>query len=138
MHIPENLRLVLIIIFFTVLYYHRHKKENKMVAQETIDYVQKLIKENKIIVFAKSYCPYSIATRRTLFNDCKVPQSKALVLELDLMQDGQEIQQALLAINGQKTVPHVYIAGEFIGGNHELQQIFQSGELQKKLAPILA
>ncbi|CCD25761.1 dithiol glutaredoxin GRX2 NDAI_0F04430 [Naumovozyma dairenensis CBS 421] len=131
MEIPESIKSLLPFIFILVLYLSRKQNTNKMVSQQTVEYVQKLIKENKVIIFAKSYCPYCKAAKHTIFEEINVPKSKALVLDLDLMDNGQEIQQALLAINGQKTVPHVYINGEFIGGNSEVQKIYKSGELQK-------
>ena len=38
-------------------------------------------------------------------------------IELDLMDDGPKVQEALLSITGQKTVPNVFIGGKHVGGN---------------------
>lgn len=43
------------------------------------------------------------------------------------------IQAYLRELNGQSTVPHVYIRQQFIGGNSDLQAI-PAGELKKKIA----
>lgn len=110
----------------------------KMVSQETITRVKDMINQKEVFVAAKSYCPYCKATRKTLFEEYKVPADKALVLELDLMSDGQEIQEALLEITGQSTVPNTFVRGKHIGGNDDLQKLNRSGELRKLLEGIVA
>ena len=97
-----------------------------------------MINQKEVFVAAKSYCPHCKATRKTLFEEYKVPADKALVLELDLMGDGKEIQEALFEITGQKTVPNTFIKGKHIGGNDDLQKLSQSGELKKLLEGIVA
>ncbi|CCC68971.1 hypothetical protein NCAS_0B08870 [Naumovozyma castellii] len=108
-----------------------------MVSQETINHVKQLINEKEIFVASKTYCPYCHATIKTLFKELNVPKSKALVLQLNEMDDGAEIQQALFEINGQKTVPNIYINGKHVGGNDKLQDLKESGELEDLLEPIL-
>ncbi|KAL3230430.1 hypothetical protein RNJ44_00879 [Nakaseomyces bracarensis] len=110
----------------------------KMVSQETVKNVKNLIGQKKIFVASKSYCPYCRASKQTLFEELGVPQDKAIVLELDEIEEGSDIQQALESINGQKTVPNIYIDGEHIGGNSELQRLKQSGKLQPLLEKALA
>lgn len=44
-----------------------------------------------------------------------------------------EIQAYLKSLNGQGTVPHVYINQEFIGGASDLQKISQA-ELKTRIA----
>jgi glutaredoxin 3 len=48
------------------------------------DEIQNLTKNNKVVVFSKSYCPYCTKTK-TLFKDLGV---SAKVLELDQISDG--------------------------------------------------
>lgn len=110
----------------------------KMVSQATIEHVKKLINEKDIFVASKTYCPYCRATLKTLFQDLKVPESKAIVLQLDEMDDGAEIQEALREITGQTTVPNTFIKGQHIGGNDNLQSLRKSGKLDALLKPILA
>lgn len=54
--------------------------------------------------------------------------------ELNEMDDGLEIQDALLEISGQKTVPNVFINGVHLGGNSETQAADKSGQLDEMLA----
>jgi glutaredoxin 3 len=48
-------------------------------------------------------------------------------------EDGPTIQEHLLAMTGQKTVPCIFIGGKFIGGNSDLQAMHAANELLPKL-----
>ncbi|KAI5458494.1 thioredoxin-like protein [Mariannaea sp. PMI_226] len=91
--------------------------------------VQQLINDNAVVVFSKSYCPYCKATKSTLSS----LDADFVVLELDQIADGSDIQDALEAISGQRTVPNVYINKQHIGGNSDVQALVKSGELKAKL-----
>lgn len=49
------------------------------------------------------------------------------------MDDGADIQSALLDLSGQKTVPNVFIKGQHLGGNDATQEAAKSGKLQEML-----
>lgn len=55
------------------------------------------------------------------------------VVELDLRDDGGEIQYVLLDLVGRHTVPQIFVNGKHIGGSDDLRASMQSGELQKLL-----
>jgi len=78
---------------------------------------QKIIDENGVAVFSKSYCPYCKATK-TLLDQMG---AKYFSIELDQVDDGSAIQAALKEINGQTSVPNIYIKQQHIGGNSDLQ-----------------
>jgi len=78
---------------------------------------QKIIDENGVAVFSKSYCPYCRATKALLDE----AGAKYYSIELDQVDDGAAIQAALQEINGQTSVPNIYIKREHIGGNSALQ-----------------
>ncbi|GAV48563.1 hypothetical protein ZYGR_0K00680 [Zygosaccharomyces rouxii] len=102
----------------------------RMVSQSTIQHVKGLIGQKKVFVASKTYCPYCQATLKTLFTDLKFPEAQAIVLQLNTMDDGQDIQDALYEINGQRTVPNIYIDGKHIGGNSDLQELNAAGKLE--------
>nr|XP_006120269.2 thioredoxin reductase 3 [Pelodiscus sinensis] len=54
-------------------------------------------------------------------------------LELDLTDDGSNIQQVLADITGQRTVPNVFVNGTHVGGYDTTFQAYQSGSLQNVL-----
>jgi glutaredoxin 3 len=55
------------------------------------------------------------------------------VFELDEMADGADIQDALLKMTGQRSVPNVFVNKEHIGGNDDTQASFRNGLLETKL-----
>ncbi|TVY62274.1 Glutaredoxin [Lachnellula suecica] len=78
---------------------------------------QSIIDENPVAVFSKSYCPYCKATKQLLSD----AGAKYYTIELDQVDDGADIQAALREINGQSSVPNIYINKKHIGGNSDLQ-----------------
>ncbi|GKV41532.1 hypothetical protein SLEP1_g49047 [Rubroshorea leprosula] len=92
-------------------------------------FVQNAIFSNRIVIFSKSYCPYCKRAKR-IFSDL---HQHPYVVELDLRDDGTEIQYVLLDLVGRHTVPQVFVNGKHIGGSDDLKDSVQSGELQKLL-----
>jgi glutaredoxin 3 len=86
---------------------------------------QSIIDGNPVVVFSKSYCPYCRATK-TLLNE-KLGSDKYFLMELDQVEDGAALQDALEDITGQRSVPNVFIGRKHIGGNSDLQA--KRGEL---------
>mmetsp|Transcript_10286 Transcript_10286/g.38218 ORF Transcript_10286/g.38218 Transcript_10286/m.38218 type:complete len:103 (-) Transcript_10286:406-714(-) len=100
-----------------------------MVSQQEI--TNKYLKANKVMIFSKSYCPYCTRAK-SLFGNTLGAQYKAI--ELDQMgSDGQAIQDTLTQMTGQRTVPSVWVNGQFLGGNSEVQQLHSQGKLQSML-----
>ena len=92
-----------------------------------------LIVHQKIMVFAKSYCPYCKRTKATLRN-LEIDLGSSLdvhVIELDEEpeDDGRLIQQELLRMTGQRTVPNVFINSEHIGGNSDIEEMYDEETL---------
>ncbi|RZC44713.1 hypothetical protein C5167_037652 [Papaver somniferum] len=92
-------------------------------------FVQNVIYSNRIAIFSKSYCPYSIRAKH-MFSEL---HEKPFVVELDLRDDGAEIQNVLLDLVGKRTVPQVFINGKHIGGSDDTRAALHNGELQKLL-----
>lgn len=78
---------------------------------------EKIIDENPVVVFSKSYCPYCRASK-TLLNEL---HAKYFLMELDEVEDGAALQDALEEITGQRSVPNIFISQKHIGGNSDLQ-----------------
>ncbi|KAI4193484.1 MAG: hypothetical protein LQ350_008293 [Teloschistes chrysophthalmus] len=85
---------------------------------------QSIIDENAVAVFSKSYCPFCTASKSLLSE----MGAKFYVIEMDQVDDGKDLQDALEEINGQRSVPNIYIKQEHIGGNDKLQA--KKGELE--------
>jgi glutaredoxin-related protein len=50
-----------------------------------------------------------------------------------LVENGQDIQDKLERMTGQRTVPQVFVAEEFLGGATETLALYEDGDLVKKL-----
>ncbi|KAL9464572.1 hypothetical protein AB3S75_002224 [Citrus x aurantiifolia] len=92
-------------------------------------FVQNSIFSNKIVIFSKSYCPYCLRAKH-IFADLN---EQPFVVELDLRDDGAQIQYILLDLVGRHTVPQIFVNGEHIGGADDLKAAVLSGQLQQLL-----
>ncbi|OBA19161.1 hypothetical protein METBIDRAFT_46795 [Metschnikowia bicuspidata var. bicuspidata NRRL YB-4993] len=102
-------------------------------SKDTVAYVQKLIKEKPVFIASKTYCPYCTEAKRTI----KSITLDIYILELDKLDNGAEIQAALYEITSQRTVPNVFINGEHIGGNSDVQALKSKDELETKIKAAL-
>ncbi|XVF17973.1 hypothetical protein REPUB_Repub10bG0171400 [Reevesia pubescens] len=93
-------------------------------------FVQNAIFSNKIVIFSKSYCPYCFRAKR-IFSELK---ENPYVVELDLRDDGAQLQYVLLDLVGRSTVPQMFVNGKHIGGSDDLKDAVHNGTLQKLLA----
>lgn len=96
------------------------------------DHIQQLINQYPVMVFSKSYCPYSMKAKKIL---SKYNLGKNYhVLELDkLPSKADDYQQELGKLTGASTVPRVFISGKFIGGGDDTAALQKRGELEKLL-----
>jgi glutaredoxin 3 len=92
-----------------------------------------LITFPQVVIFSKSYCPYCIKTKQT-FSGPVGQGHQVKVFELDMMDNGGEIQKTLLQMTGQRTVPSVWVKGQHLGGNDDTQRAAASGKLQAMLS----
>ncbi|CAI9110870.1 OLC1v1010961C1 [Oldenlandia corymbosa var. corymbosa] len=105
--------------------------QNKTLASNSPSaFVQSAIYSNKITIFSKSYCPYSLCAKRIFRERHEQP----FVVELDQRADGYEIQNILLDLVGRRTVPQVFINGKHVGGCDDLEDAVEKGQLQKLLS----
>lgn len=137
MSLPPEL-LFIIGIFLFIMMLSKLTETKVIVSQRTINDINRMINEHPIFIVSKSYCPYCKATLTTLFDELKVPKSKVYIIEIDLMENGRILQEALRQINGQRTVPHIYINKHFVGGNSDLQKMKKSGDIMPLLERALA
>uniref|UniRef100_A0A7M4FJ82 thioredoxin-disulfide reductase (NADPH) n=1 Tax=Crocodylus porosus TaxID=8502 RepID=A0A7M4FJ82_CROPO len=87
--------------------------------------VRSLVGSHRVLVFSKSYCPYCLRVRQRLG-----PDYLFCVLSSD---DGPSIQEVLVEMTNQRTVPNVFVNGTHVGGCDATLQAYQNGSLQKLL-----
>lgn len=91
--------------------------------------VEKLISENNVVVFSKSYCPYCTKAKGLLSQLGVEFQA----IELDRVSNGSAIQSTLLSMTGQRTVPNIFIKQQHLGGCDDLHAAHSNGSLAEKL-----
>ncbi|RWS22017.1 glutaredoxin-C6-like protein [Leptotrombidium deliense] len=87
--------------------------------------IENEIKSGKVVIYSKSKCPYCVKVKQ-LFDSLNV-QFKAI--ELDQLENGAALQQALSEKTGKRTVPQVFINEKLIGGCDDTMAKNESGEL---------
>ncbi len=105
-------------------------------SRDVKDEISAAVTENKVVLFMKGnpnfpQCGFS-AQVAGILNELKVPYVGVNVLA------DPDVRQGIKDFSNWPTIPQLYIAGEFVGGCDIATQLFQSGELQKKLDEALA
>ena len=96
------------------------------------DKINNEIKSHKIVLFVKGtpqspQCGFSASTM-ALFNKMNVPYHTVDILA------NPEIRVTLPEYSQWPTFPQVFIKGKLVGGADIVNEMFQSGELQKLLS----
>ena len=99
-------------------------------------FAQKMIDNNDVILFTKSYCPYSKAIKK-LFNE-NMMRGEYSSFDIDVEEDGNEVHKAVIEITGRTSVPNVFVGGTNTGGDVETEALANSGELKSMLHRSLA
>jgi monothiol glutaredoxin len=99
--------------------------------EETKKKITDILKDNKVCLFMKGtpevpQCGFSLAVSNVLKN-LKINFKGINVL------DNADIRDGIKAFSDWPTIPQLYIGEEFIGGCDIVKEMFESGELQKKL-----
>ncbi|RMZ92427.1 hypothetical protein DV736_g309, partial [Chaetothyriales sp. CBS 134916] len=97
--------------------------------------LQSILKKAPIIIFSKSYCPYSRRAKQVLLHDYDIVP-KPYIVELDQLTDrtppttmGRKIQDLLKSLTGRSTVPNIMIASQSLGGSDEIVDLHNQGKL---------
>lgn len=101
---------------------------------EAAAFVDKLIAEEPVLLFALEWCEFCWATRK-LFKAHNVPYRSIDLDSVAMQKDdwGGRVRRAVGARAGGPTIPQVFIGGELIGGNAEMFDAARIGALQAKL-----
>ena len=99
-------------------------------AESLVDQINADVSGNKVMIYSKTTCPHCTATKNLLGSK----GAAFKVVELNEVPNGAEIQAALATKTGQRTVPNIFINGQHIGGNSDIQDKASSGELDSMLA----
>jgi glutaredoxin len=85
-----------------------------------------------VIIFSKSYCPYSKRAKGLLLEKYVI-DPKPYVVELDEHPLGAQIQAKLADMTGRRTVPNIMINGKSIGGSDDIAELDKEKTLAEKI-----
>jgi len=99
--------------------------------ENTKNKIEEFIKNNEVCLFMKGtpevpQCGFSLAVSNVL-KHLKVKFQGVNVLE------DNEIREGIKKYSDWPTIPQLYMKGEFIGGCDIVKEMFEKGDLQKKL-----
>ncbi|EXF73197.1 hypothetical protein COL5a_010422 [Colletotrichum fioriniae] len=89
-----------------------------------------ILKKSPVIIFSKSYCPYSKKAKALLLEKYSI-EPTPYVVELDKHPLGPQLQAFLGEKTGRKTVPNILVNSVSIGGGDDIIEL----DSQKKLVP---
>ncbi|XP_014272920.1 uncharacterized protein [Halyomorpha halys] len=96
---------------------------------ETAKFVKEAINKDSVVIFSKTYCPYCKMAKEVF----EKLQHAFTAIELDKRDDGDTIQDVLGEITGSRTVPRVFVNGEFVGGGSDVKALYDAGKLERML-----
>lgn len=82
----------------------------------------------KVLMYSTAVCPYCVLAEKLLHSKGVTEIEKVRV---DLQP---ELRVAMMEKTGRRTVPQIYIDGEYIGGYDDLASLNHDGELDKLLS----
>nr|XP_007987293.2 glutaredoxin 2 [Chlorocebus sabaeus] len=94
-------------------------------ATAPLNQIQETISDNCVVIFSKTSCSYCTMAKK-LFHDMNVNYK---VVELDLLEYGNQFQDALYKMTGGRTVPRIFVNGTFIGGATDTHRLHKEGKL---------
>jgi len=93
--------------------------------------VQMTDRLNPLIVFSKTYCPFSQRAKRLLATYDIHPAPR--IIEVDTRNDGHLLKKLLGRFTAHNTFPNVVLRGKSLGGSDDLQKLHTDGKLRELL-----
>ncbi|KAF9073483.1 thioredoxin-like protein [Rhodocollybia butyracea] len=90
----------------------------------------RLNREYPVVVFSKTYCPYSRKAKQLLETYQLSPPPK--IIEVDLRDDSASLKTILTRLTRRSTFPNILVKGESIGGSDDLQALHSANALKAK------
>jgi len=88
--------------------------------------VEALVAANTVIMFSKTTCGYCTRAKKAIAE----AGVKMKVVELNTSANGAAMQQALIMMTKQRTVPVVFVEGSFLGGCDDTLKALKTGRFK--------
>ena len=89
--------------------------------------LEKVLKNNKIVVFTKSNCTYCDQVENLLNKD----NLDAFFINLDILSDKKAVENAVNTRTNNTMVPKIFINDKYIGMLSQLKELQKNGKLYK-------
>lgn len=98
--------------------------------------VDALIQEHPILIFSKSYCPYTPAIQSLLSDElqCTIHILEINQASSEIMKD---VQDYLKSKTTHRTVPQIFLEGSFLGTHDGVVEMDQKGLLEPKVQKLM-
>lgn len=101
---------------------------------DTQDRIKKLVTDNRVMLFMKGnrdfpQCGFSSRA-------VNIVNALGVVYETSDVLADAEIRQGIKEFASWPTIPQLYIDGEFVGGSDIVWELYQSGDLEEKVASL--
>ncbi|KAJ3999331.1 thioredoxin-like protein [Lentinula boryana] len=90
--------------------------------------LQRLNEEYPVVVFSKTYCPYSRKAKQLLQAYQLSPPPK--IIEVDLREDAAQLKTVLTRLTRRSTFPNILLRGKTIGGSDDLHALHNANALR--------
>lgn len=94
-----------------------------------LKHVRGLETSSPLVVFSKSYCPYSRRAKSLLQTYALDPAPR--VVEVDLREDGDLLKVILTRLTKHSTFPNIILRGRSLGGADDLQTLHDAEKLEE-------
>ncbi|KAF9653965.1 thioredoxin-like protein, partial [Thelephora ganbajun] len=94
-----------------------------------VKHVRELETNSPLVVFSKSYCPYSRRAKSLIQTYALDPPPK--IVEVDLREDGDLLKVILTRLTKHSTFPNIILRGRSLGGADDLQALHDGGKLEE-------
>ncbi|KAJ3880070.1 thioredoxin-like protein [Lentinula edodes] len=90
--------------------------------------LQRLNEDFPVVVFSKTYCPYSRKAKQLLQAYELSPPPK--IIEVDLREDAAQLKTVLTRLTRRSTFPNILLRGKSIGGSDDLHALHNANALR--------
>ncbi|OIW35613.1 glutaredoxin-C4 [Coniochaeta ligniaria NRRL 30616] len=94
--------------------------------------MERILKRAPVIIFSKSYCPFSKRAKGVLLEKYLI-EPPPFVVELDEHPLGPKLQAKLKEMTGRGTVPNIMVSGTSIGGGDDVSAMDSDKTLAAKI-----
>lgn len=95
----------------------------------TPQFLDSMLRRNRIVLISATYCQFCTKLKMLLIE----LKHRFVSLEIDIIPNGREVFQEVVARTGVHTVPQVFLNGKYLGGYDDLIAMYHKGELSDTL-----